>query len=487
MGIEGLPSLIKSEAPKAIENRQFSNFSGMKVGVDSSLVMHQVGVAIRGSGKDMVNERGELTSHLYGLFYKVINFYQNKMTPIFVFDGKPPDIKSKTIEKRQGRRTKAEQNLQNISDSEGDDYITNFKQTFKLTKANIDEAIILLDLMGVPYIQAQGEADPLLVWLTQKEDENGKHYIDGICSDDSDMLALGGSNLFKEMSKNMCLTKPVIVINRNKVLKEMGMTSEQFTNLCVLLGTDYCDRIERIGPRTAFKLIRDHGTVEKAFDYLHTNKKYLKGLVLKENGYTDNEQCIINARNYFLTAVEQIDKSNFVLTPKQLELRKVKEDALLDFLCVKHNFDPMRIKTGIERLKSYQAKMGIVKENSSTMHIIKQPIGRNPMFVEFVDNIEFLTSSSGEDMPNKNTPVVDAIKRHKSSNIPSVGKPVFGKPIAKPTGRSPVKSSPKNKSKTTTTFISNPKIKPKISTDKKLMVSEETASCSESFEFSSSN
>ena len=161
------------------------------------------------------------------------------------------------------RKERAEQNLKDLDDSENDEYIKNFKQTFQLKKKDIDEAQILLDLMGIPYIVAPNEADVICTWLAARYDSNGKRYVKGVCSDDSDMLALGAPYLFKNMFHYMNKNKQVTIISLNKTLIHMNLSMDQFTDMCVLLGTDYCDNLKGIGPKKAYNLILKHGTLEK--------------------------------------------------------------------------------------------------------------------------------------------------------------------------------------------------------------------------------
>ena len=417
MGVQGLPALIKRVAgSSAIQTYKFSRFNDMKISVDTSLIIHQTVIAIRSSGKDMVNNRGQLTSHLHGLYYKVLIFLQNGMVPIFVFDGAPPKMKKKTMERRRDRRMQAETRLKGLSDSEGDEYIKNFKQTFKPTKEHIDEAKILLDLMGIPYIVAPGEADVICSWLAARQDSDKKPYVNGVCSDDSDMLALGAPYLFKDMLRFMSRDKMVKVISLNKTLVKMNLTMEQFANLCALLGTDYCDNIKGVGPVNAYKLISKYGTLEKVFKFLHKTGK-ISEHCLDDNSTSNsddcntktNEQCMIDTRNYFLTALSEIDESDdFVLTDKQLNLRRFQEDELMDFMCVKHGFDVIRIKTGIDRLREYYKIMNVTTKNTSRVHKILQPISENYIFMELSPtDIDFLSSSDEEEMPNK-----------KSTNVP---------------------------------------------------------------------
>lgn len=394
MGIRGLPKLIQDIAGNfAIKSYKFSRFSGMSVAVDASLMIHQTVIAIRSSGKDMTNNQGRLTSHLHGLFYKILIFLLNKMIPIFVFDGKSPDIKSSTLIKRKQRKDQAEEKLKDLSDQD-QEYIRNFKQTFKPTKEDMLEAQILLDLMGIPYIVAPGEADVVLSWLASRCDTNGKRYVKGVCSDDSDMLAFGAPYIFKDMLRFMNKNKNVKVISLNKALAKMKLTSVQFTDLCVLLGCDYCDNIKGIGPKRAYRLIYKYGTLEGVLKFINKN--------LNANMDPDrkaNEKCLIAARNYFRNALTDLDESNnFIITDDQLKLRKYQYEELMDFMCVKHNFDVIKIQAGINRLDQYYKQLNVTKENTQKVHKILQPRSENYIFKTLADEIQFLPSEeSGSD------------------------------------------------------------------------------------------
>ncbi|XWV26245.1 endonuclease of the XPG family [Tupanvirus soda lake] len=400
MGIKKLPKLIKDIAgDAAIRSYKFSKFKGWAVSVDASLIIHQTVIALRSSGRDMKNSKGELTSHLHGLFYKILIFLQNGMVPIFVFDGKAPDIKNKTIEKRKQRKTQAQKNLDELTDSEDEEYIKNFKQTFKPTKADIKEAQILLDLMGIPYIIAPGEADVVCAWLAARHDASGKRYVKGVCSDDSDMLALGAPYLFKDMLRFMSKNKPVKVISLKKALVKMNLTMDQFVDLCVLLGTDYCDNIKGIGPKGAYKLIQKYGTLEKVLASLNKNSDSDGSESdCSDDDCMTNEQCMIEAKKYFKNALKEIDESeDFVITDDQLQLRKFQYEELMDFMCVKHNFDVIRIQTGIDRLKEYHKKMNVTRENNKNVHKILQPRSENYIFKALTEDIEFLSSDDEND------------------------------------------------------------------------------------------
>lgn len=53
-----------------------------------------------------------LNSHLMGTFYRTIRLLENGIKPVYVFDGKPPQMKSSELEKRADRRQEAQKSLE---------------------------------------------------------------------------------------------------------------------------------------------------------------------------------------------------------------------------------------------------------------------------------------------------------------------------------------------------------------------------------------
>lgn len=415
MGIKTLPKLIEKKAGKyAIGSYKFQRFEGFTVAVDASLLLHQTVIALRSSGKDLKNNKGELTSHLYGGFFKILIFLQNKMKPILVFDGKAPDIKNKTLKKRLEKKNRAEKELENLSDSEDEKYIKNFKQTFKPSKENIKEFMTMLDLMGIPYIVAPGEADVVCAWLCARHGPDGKRYAKGVCSDDSDMLAFGAPYLFKDMLRFMNQNKDVKVISLNRALTKMNITMDQFTDLCVLLGCDYCDNIRGIGYNRAYELIKKYGSLEKVLAFLNRTKPEESNSESDDSNDNEksNQECMVEARNYFKNAMKKLDESDdFVLTDDNLQLKQFQYEELMDFMCIKHNFDVIRIQTGIDRLKKYYQEMNVTRENKKQVHKIITPRNENYIINSLDENnIEFL-SSDEERMPSKKSNSKKFIKK----------------------------------------------------------------------------
>jgi flap endonuclease-1 len=70
-------------------------------------------------------------------------------------------------------------------------------------------------------------------------------------------------------SKNVYVDVVPEVVELGNVLKECGVTYEQLIDVAILIGTDFNpDGIRGLGPKTALKLVKEHGTLENALPHL---------------------------------------------------------------------------------------------------------------------------------------------------------------------------------------------------------------------------
>lgn len=100
MGIHGLTRVIADNAPKAMRENSIGQYFGRKVAIDASMAIYQFLIAVRSEGNMLMNEAGETTSHLMGMFYRTIRMIENGIKPIYVFDGAPPKLKSGEVLER---------------------------------------------------------------------------------------------------------------------------------------------------------------------------------------------------------------------------------------------------------------------------------------------------------------------------------------------------------------------------------------------------
>lgn len=177
MGILNLTKLLQDVAPMAIKESEMKNYFGMssqefsqhslnqfflgrKIAIDASMCLYQFLIAVRSEGAQLTSVDGETTSHLMGIFYRTIRLLENGIKPVYVFDGKPPEMKSGELGKRAEKRAEAQKALDKATEAGDTAEIEKFnRRLVKVTKHHAQEAKELLTLMGIPYIDAPCEAE----------------------------------------------------------------------------------------------------------------------------------------------------------------------------------------------------------------------------------------------------------------------------------------------------------------------------------------
>ncbi|XP_048338646.1 flap endonuclease 1-like [Sphaerodactylus townsendi] len=96
MGIAKLAELIKDEAPEAVRAVPLERYRDNVVALDASVALYQFRTAM----PKIVNREGQNISHLQGLFYRTLYLLENGIKPVYVFDGRPPDLKEPVVRQR---------------------------------------------------------------------------------------------------------------------------------------------------------------------------------------------------------------------------------------------------------------------------------------------------------------------------------------------------------------------------------------------------
>jgi flap endonuclease-1 len=254
------------------------NFTGRKVAIDASMAMYQFLIAVRmgppggGAGASMLmNEAGEVTSHIQGMFNRTIKMMTSGIRPVYVFDGKPPQLKGGELAKRLARRAKAEADLAQAKEAEAVEDMDRFsKRLVKVTKQHNEDCKELLRLMGVPILIAPCEAEAQCAELARK------NKVYATATEDMDALTFQSPKLLRKLtfSQSSKDKQPILEIDFQLVLQGLDLTYEQFVDLCILCGCDYCSTIKGIGPKTALKLIKQHKSIERIIEVLKAEKKY---------------------------------------------------------------------------------------------------------------------------------------------------------------------------------------------------------------------
>jgi flap endonuclease-1 len=227
-------------------------------------------VAVRGNdGQQLMNEEGETTSHLMGMFYRTLRIVDNGIKPLYVFDGAPPKLKSGELAKRFARKAEATEAAEEAKETGTAEEVEKFsRRTVRVTREHNDECKRLLTLMGVPYIVAPTEAEAQCAVLARA----GKVYA--AASEDMDTLCFDSPILLRHLTFSEQKKEPIQEFFLDRVLAGLAMDRRQFVDLCILLGCDYVDPIPKIGPSTAVNLIREHGSLEKVVEFIQNDPKH---------------------------------------------------------------------------------------------------------------------------------------------------------------------------------------------------------------------
>ncbi|XP_026272068.1 flap endonuclease 1-like [Frankliniella occidentalis] len=328
MGIQGLSKLIADVAPGAVKENEMKNYFGRKVAIDASMSLYQFLIAVRSEGAQLTDASGETTSHLMGTFYRTIRLVENGIKPVYVFDGKPPEMKSGELNKRAERREEAQKSLQKAEEAGDAENIDKFnRRLVKVTKQHGEDCKELLKLMGVPYIDAPCEAEAQCAAMAK----SGKVYA--TATEDMDALTFGSSVLLRHLTFSEARKMPIQEFHFDKVLEELELTRDEFIDLCILLGCDYCDSIRGVGPKRAIELIKQHRNIETILEKLDKNK-----YPVPENWpYKEARRLFIEPE---------------VADPETVDLKwsEPDEEGLVKYLCGDKNFNEERVRNGAKKL-----------------------------------------------------------------------------------------------------------------------------------------
>eukprot|EP00933_Yihiella_yeosuensis_P036375 TRINITY_DN3013_c0_g1_i1.p1 TRINITY_DN3013_c0_g1~~TRINITY_DN3013_c0_g1_i1.p1 ORF type:complete len:396 (-),score=107.12 TRINITY_DN3013_c0_g1_i1:179-1366(-) len=337
MGIKGLMKFLQDAAPKAVKEQDSqAAYTGRLMAIDASMCLYQFLIMIRdnraGSYQNLTNEDGHVTSHIIGMLTRTIKLMENGIKPVYVFDGKPPELKLLELEQRREKRNEATKNLEAAVESGDQEAILkSSKATVKVTKEQNEETKRLLRLMGVPVVDAPSEAEATCAALCR----DGKVYA--AATEDADCLTFGTSVLVRNLMAAESQKKTIMEVNLAVVLEQLNITMDQFIDFCILSGCDYCDTLKGVGPSTAIKLLIQHGSLEKVLEFLGPDK------VPANFRY--------QAARDFFKECEAVDTTKVDFSFSEPDF-----DGLYKFLVDELSFSKERVDRYVERLKASKSK-----------------------------------------------------------------------------------------------------------------------------------
>ena len=323
MGIKNLTALIKSKSPDSIETKGLYSFKDKKIAIDASILIYKSLTNVRKDNSYLTNKEGKVVSHIFGLFHKVIQFLSFGIEPIFVFDGKPPEEKKEVLIERNKKVSDSKLLMEQTNDTEEKKKLE--KSTIRIKKEHIDDLKKLFTLMGVSYVHPNCEAETYAAYLCKK------NIVFGVYSEDMDTLAFGSPYLIRNcLDKSIKRRDVVSVFSLEKILNGFNMNYEQFVELCILSGCDYCGTIPRIGNVRAYSGMHKYDNATNfihSMDQKNVPENYLDKLIRAKSLFIDinfNEVDIIQTNRDEDKLVKYlIEECNMSINRVQNALKKI--------------------------------------------------------------------------------------------------------------------------------------------------------------------
>jgi flap endonuclease-1 len=280
------------------EKIEFERLSGRKIAIDAFNSLYQFLSIIRQpDGTPLMDSKGRVTSHLSGLFYRTGRLVEQGILPAYVFDGKPPKLKGRVAEERRQVRTNAEEKWKESLDR--GDLVAAKKHaqaSSRLTAEMIEDSKQLLDVMGIPWVQAPCEGEAQAAYMAQKGE------VWASASQDYDSLLFGSPQLIRNLTitgrrklpgKNVYISVEPELIELDKALASLEIDRKQLIDMAILMGTDFNEGIKGIGPKKALAYIKETVGAKRVYNQLNVEPdvdlEELRELFLKHEKTDDYE------------------------------------------------------------------------------------------------------------------------------------------------------------------------------------------------------
>ncbi len=338
LGLGFLGVNLREIVPKTVV--RLEDLSGKSIAIDAYNALYQFLAIIRQpDGTPLKDNSGRITSHLSGLLYRTSNLVEMGIKPIYVFDGTPPALKEAEIKRRVKAKEEAlikyEQALKEGKIEEARMYA---QATSRLKDYMAEDSKKLLDLMGIPWIQAPSEGEAQAAHIVKRGD------ADYCASQDYDSLLFGAPRLVRNVTisgrrklpgKNVFIEVVPEIVELENVLRECGITYEQLVDVGILIGTDFNpEGVKGLGPKTALKLIKEYRSLENALPHIK------------------NAEFPVDPKR-----IREIFLNPKVTDDYKIEWREPDAEGVIRFICGERDFSEDRVRKALEKMQSGITKL----------------------------------------------------------------------------------------------------------------------------------
>jgi flap endonuclease-1 len=333
MGVNLTPIIVKRDL-------DLRDLRGRVLAVDAPGELYQFLALIRfPGGVPLKDSRGNITSHLAGLLYRTTRVVgEHGPRLVFVFDGKPPELKGATLARRQAVKERYQrEHVEAVASGDAARAFRTSTMTSRISRSMLRDAQRLLGLLGIPWLTAPGEAEAQAASMAVRGDAWA------VVSKDYDSLVLGAPRLIRflavqsrqfQPSKGASRPVPAELIDLEEMLLLQRLDQAGLVDLAILIGTDFNEGVRGIGPKSALRLIQEHGAIERLPD------------AVRERVSPDYPR------------IREIYLKPQVTASYRLEWAPPDEAGVEEFLCSERSFDRQRVRRALLRMKSAGSPKG---------------------------------------------------------------------------------------------------------------------------------
>jgi flap endonuclease-1 len=311
-----------------IEEVSFAALSGSVVAVDAHNWLYRYLTTTVKWTNDAIYTTADGTevANLVGVVQGLPKFFEHDLTPVFVFDGAVVDLKDEEVSERRRERERAEEKLEAARERGDDIAVARLEsRTQRLTDTILRTTRELLGLLDVPVIEAPAEGEAQAAYMAREGD------VDYVGTEDYDALLLGAPLTLRQLTSS---GDPELM-DFEATLARHDLTWEQLVDAAILMGTDFNEGISGIGPKTAVKLLAEHGDIWAVFEAC--------------DAYVDGADRI---RELFLDPAVTDEYS--VETDSSPDVAAARE-----FVCDRWEVDPAEVERGFERIEDSLVQTGL--------------------------------------------------------------------------------------------------------------------------------
>jgi flap endonuclease-1 len=242
----------------AIEAVSYDDLGGATVAVDAHNWLYRyLTTTVKFTASEAYTHDGQEVANLIGIVKGLPKLLEHDLTPVFVFDGGTTELKSEEVERRRAQREAAAERMEAARERGDEVEAARLEsQTQRLTPVIQETSRELLSLLDVPVVEAPAEGEAQAAHMARHES------VDYVGTEDYDALLFGAPLTLRQLTSS---GDPELM-SLADTLATHDLTWEQLVDAAILVGTDFNEGVDGVGPATAVTEVREHGDLWGVLD-----------------------------------------------------------------------------------------------------------------------------------------------------------------------------------------------------------------------------